>query len=418
MHTRNFRTGHGLETMCVPLLGPLEKSLIWKNAIPNRVGHCPIGCGFLSRKGLIVIVVVVVLVAVLMIAAILSTLDSETEVPLRSDTIPADVAKGTPATDYFKPVLHLDDWEDPVPMSGPINTAGAEDSPFITPDGNRFFFFFTPDVRVPAEKQLLDKVTGIWWSQKVGSVWTEPEKIILNDDLALDGAEFVLGDTLWFASIRAGNYGEIDIFTAQYEEGEWGNVENAGSQLNVDYDIGEFHLTADGNTIYFHTGNLGYGENMDLWTTNKVAGGWSQPVKVPDVNTDSTEGYPFLTQDGSELWYTGTSKLGYTGPAIFRCIKNGSGWDPAVEVLSNFAGECTMDSEGNLYFVHHYFSSNLTMLEADIYVAYHKSSSRSASAASIEVDPGLAIPAFGEDIQQQVSIASRYPLIASGQERR
>ena len=107
------------------------------------------------------------MVVVLLISAILSSLDSETVVPLRSDTIPADAVKGTPATDNFKPVLHLDDWEDPVPMTGPINTAGAEDSPFITPDGNRFFFF-TPDVRVPAEKQLLDKVTGIWWSRKVG----------------------------------------------------------------------------------------------------------------------------------------------------------------------------------------------------------------------------------------------------------
>ncbi|OGS44449.1 MAG: hypothetical protein A3K76_03565 [Euryarchaeota archaeon RBG_13_57_23] len=360
---------------------------------------------------MIAIVVVVVLVVVLLIAGILGSMDSEPEVPLRSDVIPDDVAKGTPATDYFKPVLHLDDWEDPVPMTGPINTAGAEDSPFITPDGNRFFFFFTPDVRVPAEKQLLDKVTGIWWSQKVGGVWTEPERIILNDDVALDGAEFVLGDTLWFASIRTGNYEEIDIYTAQYEDGEWGDVENAGSQLNVDYDIGEFHLTADGNTIYFHTGNLDYGENMDLWTTNRVAGGWSQPVKVPDVNTDSTEGYPFLTQDGGELWYTGTSKLGYPGPAIFRCIKNGSEWDPAVEVLSNFAGECTMDSEGNLYFVHHYFSQNLTtMLEADIYVAYHKSSSRSASGSAEGESSGTSALVFSGDALE--------PLIASSQERR
>ena len=363
-------------------------------------------------------VVVVALVMILLISAVLSSLNSETEVPLRSDTIPADAVKGTPATDNFKPVLHLDDWEDPVPMAGPINTAGAEDSPFITPDGNRFFFFFTPDVRVPPEKQLLDKVTGIWWSQKVGGAWTEPERILLNDDVALDGAEFVQGNTMWFASVRAGNLGEIDVYTAQFADGEWGNVQNAGQQLNVDYDIGEFHITADGNTMYFHTGNMSYGSDMDLWTTSRVGSGWSQPVRVPGVNTAATEGYPFLTEDGNQLWYTGSSKLGYTGPALFRCLKSGSGWGAAVEVVSNFAGECTMDSEGNLYFVHHYYALNMTMLEADIYVAYNKSSAGTASTVSALEDPAGPVAELHNGPMNVVSVASRHPWIASGQERR
>lgn len=364
------------------------------------------------------VIVVVALVATLLIGAILSSLDSKTKVPVRSDTIPADAVKVTPDTDHFKPVLHLDDWEDPVPMSGPINTAGAEDSPFITPDGNRFFFFFTPDVRVPPEKQLLDKVTGIWWSQKVGGAWTEPERILLSDDVALDGAEFVLGDTMWFASIRAGNLGEIDVYTAKYADGKWGNVQNAGQQLNVDYDIGEFHLTADGNTMYFHTGNMSYGSNMDLWTTSRAGSGWSQPVKVPGVNTAATEGYPFLTEDGNQLWYTGPSKLGYTGPALFRCLKNGSGWGSAVEVVSNFAGECTMDSQGNLYFVHHYYAQNMTMMEADIYVAYNKSSALAASTASALESPAGPVVVIHHDTQQMISVSPRQPWIAASQECR
>lgn len=358
------------------------------------------------------------MVLVLLIGAVLSSLNSETVVPLRSDTIPADAVKGTPATDNFKPVLHLDDWEDPVPMSGPINTAGAEDSPFITPDGNRFFFFFTPDVRVPPEKQLLDKVTGIWWSQKVGGVWTEPERILFCDDVSLDGAEFVQGNTMWFGSVRAGNLGEIDVYTAQYADGEWGNVQNAGQQLNVDYDIGEFHLTADGNTMYFHTGDMSFGTDMDLWTTSRVGSGWSQPVRVPGVNTAAMEGFPFLTEDGNQLWYTGTSKLGYTGPALFRCLKSGSVWGAAVEVVSNFAGECTMDSEGNLYFVHHYFSQNMTMLEADIYVAYNKSSATMTATASSLEGPSDLVAEMHDGPLQIASIVSRDLWVASSQEHR
>jgi len=48
-------------------------------------------------------------------------------------------------------------------LSG-VNTPGGEDSPFITPDGATLYFFLTPDVSIPVERQLFDGVTGIWAS--------------------------------------------------------------------------------------------------------------------------------------------------------------------------------------------------------------------------------------------------------------
>lgn len=313
----------------------------------------------------------------LVFAVIAMTRQDEPVKPITDEerlaAIPASAVKMTPDDDLNKPVIHSDLWEQPVPMPGPVNSAGAEDSPFITANGTWFFFFFTPDVAVPVNEQLLDGLTGIWWTKKVGDVWSSPEKVVLCDDVSLDGAEFVLGEKIWFASVRAGNLGEIDVYTAEYEDGRWTNVENAGEQLNVDYDIGEFHISSNGNTMYFHTGNLSGGANMDLWTTQWVSGSWSEPERIEELTTDNMEGYPFVTQDGTELWYTGWSTLGYTGPAIFRSVKQLDGtWGPAVEMISNFAGECTIDPEGNIYFVHHYYSAEQEMIEADIYVAYKK----------------------------------------------
>ena len=324
-------------------------------------------------KGSVAAAILVAVIAFVLLVASLGEIfndDGKDVTPSRYEIIPDDAVKMTPQMDLYPPVLHSDEWLDPVPMPGAINTAGGEDSPFISPDGNRFFFFFTPDVSIPAEKQLVDKVTGIWWCKKVNGSWTEPQKIVLCDDVSLDGAEFVLGDTMWFASVRVGNYREIDYYTAQLKDGVWGDVENVGEQLNVDYGIGEMHITLDGNTMYFHKGDWADINDMDLFMTNRTSGGWSEPVEVPGINTDAIEGYPFVSADGNELWYTGQSKKGYPGPALYRAMKNGSGWDEAVEIMSSFAGECTMDSDGNLYFVHHYFSENMTMIEADIYVSY------------------------------------------------
>lgn len=56
---------------------------------------------------------------------------------------------------------------------------------------------------------------------------------------------------MWFGSARAGNYGQVDVYTARYKNGKWTDWKNAGEQLNKQYDIGEFHVTPDGNTIYF-----------------------------------------------------------------------------------------------------------------------------------------------------------------------
>lgn len=332
----------------------------------------------MSTRWKIVGAVVVVLIVIIGIAVMTSPKDDEKKLVTnedRLDAIPTTAVKRTPLNDSFAPVVHSSLWRQPVPMSGPVNTAGAEDSPFITPNGSWFFFFFTPDMNIPAQDQLIDGVTGIWWTQFVNGTWTAPTKIILNDDVSMDGAECVAGTTMWFASVRAGNYGEIDVFSAEYLNGEWTDVQNLGEQLNSEYDIGEFHLMANKSTMYFHTGNVSLVGYMDLWVSQKTGASWGTPVPISELNTPTDyEGYPYVTPDGSELWFTSSSKLGYTGPAIFRSVKQSNGtWGTPEEIISNFAGEPTLDAAGNIYFVHHFYQQSPSYLfEADIYVAYRQ----------------------------------------------
>ena len=321
--------------------------------------------------------VALVVVVILVLALVFSSLSNNKQptIPPRLDAIPASAVKMTPQTDLFPPVLRSDEWETPVPMPGPVNTAGAEDSPFISPNGSRFFFFFTPDLHIPVEKQLGDKETGVWWSQKVGGQWTEPQRIVFGTLQSLEGDEFAVGYTLWFGSIRVGNLGEIDIYNSTLEDGQWKDVTNAGQQLNVEYDIGAFCFTPDGSALY-------YGKGGDIWKCAKSVGGWAQPQKVPNLDGISGKDQPFVTPAGDELWFTGNSVHQYTGPSLYRCNLTGTGgWGAPQEIVSRFAAEPTLDSEGNLYFVHHYVTQNISLIEADIYVAMHKGSG-SALAAS------------------------------------
>jgi len=292
----------------------------------------------------------------------------------REEAIPDDAIKMLPETDMYPPVVHNDEWEQPVPLEGPVNTAGAEDAPVITPDGTTFFFFFTPDVQIPAEKQILDGVTGIWWCTQDGDSWTEPERVVLSKTLSLDGSLCIEDNILWFCSVRTGNYREIDIYTAEEQNGKWTNVQNAGYTLNVEYGVGEMYTTADGTTMYYHSNREGGLGGVDLWSIEKREGEWQEPVHLGStINTELDEGWPYVSSDGVELWFTRWSGLGYMGPALFRTVKLEDGnWSEPEEIISNFAGDPAVDDEGNIYFTHHFYSEDMEMIEADIYVAYKK----------------------------------------------
>jgi hypothetical protein len=288
----------------------------------------------------------------------------------RDQAIPSTAVKIMPEQDIYPPILQSDKYEQPVPVSGPINTAGAEDSAFITPDGNTLYFFFTPDPSIPPQKQLLDGVTGIYMAKKQNGEWGQPQRVWLQnqDELSIDGCEFVQGDTMWFCSARQGNSRDVDMWTAEYKDGKWTSWQNAGKKLNVEYNIGELHITADGNEMYYHSGRPGGQGGYDIWVTKKINGEWQPPENVSAVNSPDAEGWPFISQDGNELWFT---RFYQGSPAIFISRKVGGEWSQPEVVISQFAGEPSLDTQGNLYFTHHFYKDG-KMLEADIYIAQPK----------------------------------------------
>jgi hypothetical protein len=307
-------------------------------------------------------------VAVGLAVVLLACQPKPPDLKTREETIPPNAVKMTPATDFWPPILRDSiAFEPPVPVPGRVNTAGGEDSPFVTPDGQNLYFFFTPDVNVPAEQQITDRVTGIWWSKKSGDTWAEPERVYLGAATALDGCEFVQGDTMWFASVRAGNYSEIDIYTAVLKNGVWGNVRNAGRRLSQTLEIGEFHLSKDWQTLFFHWNHTGGYGDLDIWQVQRSGDTWGTPVNLgPSINSTGFDGWPFVAQDGRELWLT------RAGPSLWRSAKGDTGWRAAEQIAYCFTAEATLDNQGNLFFCHHFYDTLSHMIEADIYWARKK----------------------------------------------
>jgi len=288
----------------------------------------------------------------------------------RQQAIPAGAVKLTPDDDPYPPKLHDAGFTQPIPLPGPINTAGAEDSPFITPQGDTLYFFFTPAIAQSPEEELTGGVAGIYRSRIDSGGWTEPVRVRLVEpgELALDGCPFFQDRELWFCSARQGNYRGVDFWIARQEGDGFAEPRNAGELLNANYQIGEMHLAPGGSDLYFHSNAPGGAGGVDIWVSYRDGDSWSQPVNVATVNTAADEGWPSISADGRELWFTRT----YEGsPAVFRSIRSGEAWGAAELVVSQFAGEPTLDAAGNLYFVHHYLIDG-ELVEADLYLAARK----------------------------------------------
>ena len=282
----------------------------------------------------------------------------------RHAAIPSDVTKVTPAQDPTPPVLHSAEFQEPVPLPV-ISTAGAEDAPFIPADRDELYFFFAADVRQHPAVQVQNPVNGIWLSKRVDGSWQEPTLVWLQQpgELALNGCPFVGGDELYFCSARDG-YSGLNWFRAQYAAGAWGGW--ALFAFDPALEVGELHI--HGDELYYHSGRAGGAGGIDIWMATRQGGVWVNPVNVTAVNGPSDDTRPYVTPDGGELWITRT----YEGtPALFRSKKVGGEWQEAELIVSRFAGEPTLDAQGNLYFVHHFYDNGV-MLEADIYVAYRK----------------------------------------------
>lgn len=288
----------------------------------------------------------------------------ETTPVTREEAIPQLAVKISPADDRHPPLLHSSEYEQPIPLPV-ISTAGAEDSPFIPAGREELYFFFTPDATIPPEKQLLDGVTGIWFSEHKDGFWQEPRRVILQDPgkLSLDGCAFVEGKTIFFCTAREG-YAGLHWARAEREGDFWKNwrVED----FPAEYEVGELHLWQD--ELYYHSAKAGGKGGTDIWMLRLAGGEWRDPQNIEAVNTAGDEGMPYLTPDGQELWF---NRFYQGSPAVFRSQRITGEWQQPELIISQFAGEPTLDKEGNIYFVHHYYYEG-KMLEADIYVAKKK----------------------------------------------
>lgn len=196
-------------------------------------------------------------------------------------------------------------WNTPVNMGIPVNAAPATDvdplrkgddrEPWITADGNTIYF--KSDRLATTSPQ---NNNDVFVTRKVNGQWSEPELVgyPISTDEGDEHCPAILqdGETLCFASRRAGGFGGSDIYCSRQDAaGNWMEPVNQGPNINTDGE--EFHFSqAEDGTVYFTSSRPGGYGGMDIWgAAAQGQDSWGPAFNLgPQVNTAGADMCPAL----------------------------------------------------------------------------------------------------------------------------
>ncbi|MBT8218594.1 MAG: OmpA family protein [Bacteroidia bacterium] len=123
-----------------------------------------------------------------------------------------------------------------------------------------------------------------------------------------DGGAFMFNDTtLLFHSYRTGGYGGADLYFSIYRQGEWSKAQNFGPEINSSYDEMAPFLSNDGSVLYFSSNNTSSIGGFDLFKSTFELGKrqWATPsnLGVP-INSGKNDTHLRIDKKGLKGYLT------------------------------------------------------------------------------------------------------------------
>ncbi len=207
-----------------------------------------------------------------------------------------------------------------------INTADDELGPVISSDGKTILF---------ARQNVPGNIGGkyddedVWISELQNEKWTKSRNMGVEvntknpDNLLAISSD---NNTLMFEE-------ENQLMVRHRNGTGWSAFEKLGLTFKNELDHFVASLTADGKALLFSAKlkhNLYYNpktEDADLYVCLKHGDIWSPPINLgKTINTPGEETSPFLSADGTTLYFSSNGRPGYGDQDIFVSRRQGQGW--------------------------------------------------------------------------------------------
>lgn len=204
--------------------------------------------------------------------------------------------------DLFYSLKAEDRWTLAEPFEN-INTEFNEGSACISQDGKSLFF---SRCNAPDGLGNCDLYVAIL---KADSTWGDVKNLGPNiNSTGWDSHPSLThgGDTLFFASNRAGSFGLSDIyFSIKDKKGSWQKALNAGPIINTAQSEVSPFFHRKFNVLYFSSNGhpLNFGE-FDIYKSYRLTKSWSEPKNTgPLVNGGGSEYYFTIDSQSKNLYY-------------------------------------------------------------------------------------------------------------------
>jgi len=201
-------------------------------------------------------------------------------------------------------------------VSSAINSDGNEGMSSIVRNGRKIYF-------TACDRRQVLGTCDIWEADLRNLTLSsgEPLKGYANSGYWESQASISCdGTLLYFASNREGGMGGTDIWLSRkLPDGRWGKPENLGPKINTELDEEAPFITNDGSALYFSSnGHPGLGEQDIFMSRMSYKGEWGLAINLgTPVNSSYREMGFFLTADGKNGYFSSDRETGFGGMDIY-----------------------------------------------------------------------------------------------------
>jgi len=209
-------------------------------------------------------------------------------------------------------------------LGPPVNTATDNYNAILSGDGNTLVFV--------TQLRFYDAIN---LSKKVNDSWSEP--VILNPQVGSDGDMYPTslnynGTELYMVRRTEDN---DDIYVSTLDGEFWSNAIPLNENINTRGNETHASLSNDGQTLYFTSDRRGGYGKLDIYLSHRIGDNvWGKAVNLGEmINTQEDEETPFITSDGSRIFFSSKGHFNMGGFDIFYCdLLDDNTWNDAINI--------------------------------------------------------------------------------------
>ena len=203
-------------------------------------------------------------------------------------------------------------------LGSDFSQGSINENPAVSFDGNTIVY---------TEKR--GEVNAIFYSKKERGKWQTPIEITSEINAGEDCSSCSLNsDGTELFLYKTDNY-DGALYSSKFKDDYWSPIKKLNRNINTKFYESHAAISADGKKLYFTSNRNGGEGNLDIYVSEKdESGEWGPAVNLgPTVNTPYNEDTPFITEDGSTLYFSSEGHSSMGGYDLFKSNYTVSGWE-------------------------------------------------------------------------------------------